>query len=160
MRSPHFEESRSCGAGREIGKATLAERDSHDPCWCLCAPLASNNADASTKCKMLWGKTLALSWPGSCGAATASRAHGATARKTTLLVLGGVGQGLPLNPMGQEIMCWMAQLFLTGPLVEISVCTWRHALDGRTFSQWSLDGKFCVHLVSCAGWLDCFSRVP
>ena len=32
----------------------------------------------------------------------------------------------------------MAQLFLRGPLVEISVCTWRTVLDGPTFSQRSL----------------------
>ena len=43
-------------------------------------------------------------------------------------------------------------IFLKGPLVEISVCTWRPVLDAPTFSQGSLSRNFCVHLVSSTGW--------
>ena len=38
----------------------------------------------------------------------------------------------------------MALLFLKGPLVEISVCTWCPALDGPTFSQESINPNSCV----------------
>ena len=54
MRSPNVNGSRSCGAGREFGKAKLADHDFHGPCWCLGAPLAFNKADASEKRKVLW----------------------------------------------------------------------------------------------------------
>ena len=91
MKSKNFSLPRSCGAGREIGKAKLAERDSHDPCCGLGAPLASNNGDASEKRNVLWDDASLC-----VGLAHAEprrhREHMAQpiAQKTVLL-LGGVG---------------------------------------------------------------------
>ena len=57
MNSTNFNEARSCGDGREFGKAKLADRDFHDPCCCFGAPLAFNKAYAPEKRNVLWNET-------------------------------------------------------------------------------------------------------
>ena len=54
MKSPNFNLPRSCGARRDFETAKVADRDFHDPCCCLKAPLACKNADATEKREVLW----------------------------------------------------------------------------------------------------------
>ena len=165
--SPNVNEPRSCGAGREFGKAKLADHGFHGPCWCLDAPPAFDKADASEKRKVLWADASLC-----VGLAPAEprrhREHTLPLPKKhcycVVLAKDLIKSNLCCEPSkllrAPGVLCWMAQLFLKGPLVEISACTWCTVLDGPSFSQRSLSRNFCVHLVYCAGWPDFFSEVP